>query len=161
VAFIQTSSEPSLAERIKALRKQMGLSVEQFGRLFFASPRTVNGWEQGRRKPGVRCGEQPASQPEGGGSGTSEQTQGDGIRLRAMFQRILDLATDSNFRHFVLVMNSGARYRVRSRDHLFFIRDDNGQPVENWFEVVTGARAFNVPPQAMSSVELEPVIQKA
>lgn len=40
-----------LAQRIKALRKQMGLSVEQFGELFAASPRTVEQWEQGRREP--------------------------------------------------------------------------------------------------------------
>jgi DNA-binding transcriptional regulator YiaG len=40
-----------MAEPIKALRKRMGLSVEQFAVLFLVSPRTVEQWEQGRRKP--------------------------------------------------------------------------------------------------------------
>jgi DNA-binding transcriptional regulator YiaG len=40
-----------LNERIKALRKHLGLSTEQFGRLFAVSSRTVEDWEQGRREP--------------------------------------------------------------------------------------------------------------
>jgi DNA-binding transcriptional regulator YiaG len=40
-----------MSEPIKALRKQMGLSTEQFGRLFAASRRTVEDWELGRSSP--------------------------------------------------------------------------------------------------------------
>jgi DNA-binding transcriptional regulator YiaG len=43
--------ETALADAIKALRKRMGLNVEQFGALFLVSPRTVENWEQGLRKP--------------------------------------------------------------------------------------------------------------
>ena len=46
-----TASDPPLPQRIKALRRRMGLSTEQFGRLFLVSPRTVEQWEQGRRHP--------------------------------------------------------------------------------------------------------------
>ena len=46
-----TATEPPLSQRIKALRKHLGLSVEQFGKLFFVSPRTVENWEQGIREP--------------------------------------------------------------------------------------------------------------
>jgi DNA-binding transcriptional regulator YiaG len=46
-----TSTEPPLSHRIKALRKHLGLSVEQFGKLYFVSPRTVENWEQGMREP--------------------------------------------------------------------------------------------------------------
>jgi hypothetical protein len=76
-----------------------------------------------------------------------------------MFRRVYELATDPNFRPFVIVLHSGTRYRVRTHDHIFFIRDDEGNVVETWFEVVTGARAYNVPPEAISAVELEPVKQ--
>jgi DNA-binding transcriptional regulator YiaG len=47
----RTAADPPLAQRIKALRRRLGLSAEQFGRLFFVSPRTVEEWEQGRRRP--------------------------------------------------------------------------------------------------------------
>ena len=46
-----TATEPPLSQRIKALRKHLGLSVEQFGKLFFVSPRTVENWEKGIREP--------------------------------------------------------------------------------------------------------------
>ena len=45
------TSDPPLPQRIKALRQRMGLSTEQFGRLFLVSPRTIEQWEQGRRQP--------------------------------------------------------------------------------------------------------------
>lgn len=45
------SPEPSLAEGIRALRRRLGLNTEQFGRIYFVSPRTVENWEQGRREP--------------------------------------------------------------------------------------------------------------
>ena len=47
----KTPPETALSESIKALRKRLGLSVEQFGTLFYVSPRTVEHWEQGLRKP--------------------------------------------------------------------------------------------------------------
>jgi hypothetical protein len=72
-----------------------------------------------------------------------------------MFKRVYELATDPNFRPFVIELHSGTRYRVRTRDHIFFIRDDDGNPIETWFEVVTGSRAFNVPPEAISAVPYE------
>lgn len=46
-----TFTESPLSLRIKTLRKHLGLSVEQFGKLFFVSPRTVENWEQGIREP--------------------------------------------------------------------------------------------------------------
>jgi DNA-binding transcriptional regulator YiaG len=46
-----SAADPPLPHRIKALRRRLGLSTEQFGRLFCVSPRTVEQWEQGRRQP--------------------------------------------------------------------------------------------------------------
>ncbi|HEY0791722.1 MAG TPA: hypothetical protein VGD78_11720 [Chthoniobacterales bacterium] len=77
---------------------------------------------------------------------------------KAMFQRVFDLATAPHFLPFVLVAYSGTRYRICSRDHVFFVRDDEGKPVEGWFEVVTGARAFYIPPDTVSSIELQSAI---
>ena len=38
-------------ERIKAARKVLGLTMEQFGKLFNTSKGTVNNWEKGRNLP--------------------------------------------------------------------------------------------------------------
>jgi DNA-binding transcriptional regulator YiaG len=46
-----TQPETPLAHRIKALRRRLGLSTEQFGRLYLVSPRTIEQWESGRRAP--------------------------------------------------------------------------------------------------------------
>jgi DNA-binding transcriptional regulator YiaG len=46
-----TLPEPPLNERIKALRRRLGLSMDQFAAIFAISPRTLQDWEQGRRKP--------------------------------------------------------------------------------------------------------------
>ena len=37
---------------IRDVRKRMGLNVREFGLLIGVSGRTIEGWEQGRRKPG-------------------------------------------------------------------------------------------------------------
>jgi putative transcriptional regulator len=39
------------AVKIKKLRKKLGLDTSRFGELIGVSGRTVEGWEQGRRKP--------------------------------------------------------------------------------------------------------------
>ena len=72
-----------------------------------------------------------------------------------MFQRVLELATAAAFRPFWTGLRSGERYRVRSRDHIFFIRDDDRNVIETWFEVVTGSGAWSIQPSSVSTVELE------
>jgi DNA-binding transcriptional regulator YiaG len=46
-----TPPETPLAHRIKALRRHLGLSTAQFGRLFLVTPRAIEQWEAGRRAP--------------------------------------------------------------------------------------------------------------
>lgn len=40
------------ASLIREIRKRTGLNAREFGSLIGVSGRTVEGWEQGRRKPG-------------------------------------------------------------------------------------------------------------
>ena len=52
----QPLSDDSLArgfrpKALTALRKRLGLSQAEFARRFFLNLRTLQGWEQGRRKP--------------------------------------------------------------------------------------------------------------
>jgi DNA-binding transcriptional regulator YiaG len=50
-SVMPSAPKEPLHERIKALRLKMGLSREQFGKLFSVSPRTIESWEQNRRAP--------------------------------------------------------------------------------------------------------------
>ncbi|HEY0790471.1 MAG TPA: hypothetical protein VGD78_05340, partial [Chthoniobacterales bacterium] len=77
-----------------------------------------------------------------------------------MFQRIYSLATAEQFVPFTVELHSGTRYTVKTRDHVFFVRDDEGRPMEAWFEVVTGARSYFVPPESVSSVEVNSALPK-
>jgi DNA-binding transcriptional regulator YiaG len=51
LAVDQPAAGPDLPGRVRALRYRLGESRTVFGRRFGASPRTVEGWEQGRFPP--------------------------------------------------------------------------------------------------------------
>ncbi len=59
LAFAKGDIEPSRIHQIevasapdtRAIRKSLGLSREKFAARFHLSPRTVQEWEQGRRRP--------------------------------------------------------------------------------------------------------------
>jgi hypothetical protein len=76
------------------------------------------------------------------------------------FLRLYDLATARPFVPFRVVMHSGREYPVRSPDHLFFIRDDDGKPSEDPFEVATKGRVFTLVVEAISSVEVDRLLEK-
>jgi hypothetical protein len=70
------------------------------------------------------------------------------------FRRVYQLALTDPFEPFAVVLEGGARYPVRSRDHIFFIRDDGGGLIEADFQIVTGGQAHRVPSAAIIAVEL-------
>lgn len=70
------------------------------------------------------------------------------------FQRVYQLAMTDPFEPFAVVLEGGTRYPVRSRDHIFFIRDDGGGVIEAGFQIVTGGQAHRVPSAAVVAVEL-------
>jgi hypothetical protein len=76
------------------------------------------------------------------------------------FLRVYDLATAKPFVPFRVVMHSGREHPVHSHDHIFFIRDDNGKPSEDLFEVATKGRVFTLVVEAISSVEVDRPIEK-
>lgn len=47
-----TLGHEDYASLIREIRKRTGLNAREFGSLIGVSGRTVEGWEQGRRKPG-------------------------------------------------------------------------------------------------------------
>jgi hypothetical protein len=76
------------------------------------------------------------------------------------FLRVYELAMARPFVPFRVVMHSGREYPVHSHDHIFFIRDDEGTPTEELFEVATKGRVFTLVVDAISSVEVDRPIEK-
>ena len=71
-----------------------------------------------------------------------------------IFERIYQLATARKFVPFTVQLRRGMWYRVPTRDHIFFIRDDEGQAVSAGFEIATDTRVHYVPTSAVTEVEL-------
>ncbi len=53
IALETREVDPMPAERIRAIRRSVARSVKDFERKYHIPARTLEGWEQGRRKPDV------------------------------------------------------------------------------------------------------------
>ena len=76
-----------------------------------------------------------------------------------LFIRIHQLARAERFVPFTLVLSSGTRYAVPTRDHVFFTFNEDGSPFDGFFEVAAVKSVRTVSTDEVASVEVAQAVE--